>query len=466
MKVLISLLLVAAIVGAIYLLRPELFRLPPPPTAAAAPTPAPAEPPAAAPRQAERQGRLAPEGILYVLTRFSEQSPGGMRGFAPGTEVRLLRQEAGYYVVTDGTVEARRPRSWFTRDMDLAADMRKKGALTQKEITDRLANERRTFEQRETERAAKWSSALESVEARRGGPTNAEAAGSTSRVPASQLHIGAWNLEFFGSRSDPPRTKGDEAAVAEFIRKLDVQALAVFEVNGERPLRELCRNLGGSWKFVIGSSGDLGMVGGPGGRIAPGILWDDARLELISAGELLELKRKGGGIFHRVPVTASFRDRAGGPDFRMIAVHLKAGRDPADFTKREAEATALREYITGLTAKPEEDRDIVVLGDFNHDPSSEEAKILQQGSFASYLTEQGGGRSIIHFNRQIDQIVPFGGFEEIIPRSFDIHNEQGMRDPKAWRTRYSDHFPVTAELQAAPDDDPTATFSRPERELR
>jgi len=465
MKTTIALfLLAAAIMAGVYFLRPELFRPSPPPATSAIPEQLPTAEPAASPKQPEAQPRLAPDGVLYVIKRFSEQTPAGMRGFSPGMEVRLQRQEAGYYVVTDGSVVARRPRSWFTRNMDLADILRTKGELTQKEILDRLADERRWSEKRG---AVESSSALPSAGAMGGKANNAQGlASSAPRGVASKIRIGAWNLEFFGSRTDPPRTKEDEAAVADFIRKLDLQALAVCEVNGERPLRELCRNLGGSWKFVIGSSGDLGMVGGPGGRIAPGILWDDSRLELISAGELVELKRKGGGIFHRIPVTAAFRDRSGGPDFRMIAVHLKAGRESADFTKREAEATALRKYVAKLTANPDEDRDIVVLGDFNHDPNSQEAKILQQDRFANYLTEQGGGRSIIHFNRQIDQIVPFSGFSEIIPRSFDIHNEQGMRDPKAWRTRYSDHFPVTAELQAVPDDDPKATFSRAERSLR
>ena len=52
----------------------------------------------------EPEARLAPEGVLFVVRRFSETHDGVVRGFSEGAEVRLLRQEEGYYVVTDGVV--------------------------------------------------------------------------------------------------------------------------------------------------------------------------------------------------------------------------------------------------------------------------------------------------------------------------------------------------------------------------
>lgn len=66
---------------------------------------------------------MAPDEVLYVVKRFSEPSDAGVRGFPPGKEVRFLRQEAGYYVVSDGEVEARRPRSWFTRDLKVVDEV-------------------------------------------------------------------------------------------------------------------------------------------------------------------------------------------------------------------------------------------------------------------------------------------------------------------------------------------------------
>ena len=171
-----------------------------------------------------------------------------------------------------------------------------------------------------------------------------------------------------------------------------------------------------------------------------------------------------GLVFHREPVVGAFRDRAGGPDFRVISVHLKAGRTPEDFERREAEAKALRGYLEKLVADDKEDDDIIVVGDFNHDYSASEADVFREGAFAKFLT--GRGRSIIHFDRQIDHAVPLGSFEEVKESSFEIHNREGLRDPKKWRNTYSDHFPVTVDLEALPDDDSSATFGKTGRRLR
>ena len=146
-----------------------------------------------------------------------------------------------------------------------------------------------------------------------------------------------------------------------------------------------------------------------------------------------------------------------------MAVHLKAGRTPEDFERREAEAKALRGYLEKLVADPGEDNDIIVMGDFNHDVSAGEAEVFKEGAFADFLT--GRGRSIIHFDSQIDQAVPLGTFEEVKESSFTIHNKEGLRDPKKWRNTYSDHFPVTVELEAVPDDDASAKLGAIGRRL-
>jgi len=432
----------------------EYFQRPAPPAEEpvalpSAPTPTATPVPSPTPEEA----RFAPEGILYVVKRFSEPHEDGVRGFSPGVEVRMLRQEAGYFVVTDGLVEARRPRSWFTRDIKLAEELRAQKTLTDQQIAERQAREKSAYETNARERAARWEAALSSVEANRRAAGESAEQAVVARPDLKPLRLGAWNLEHFGSRNDPPRTDEDMQAIADFIRGLDVQVLAVCEINGAKPLKDLVQFLGPEWKFVLGTSGRVGQEG----QVAPGILWDDSRVEMLGAGELSELSARAssGLVFHREPVVAAFRDRAGGPDFRVVSVHLKAGRTPEDFERRAAEAKALTGYLQKLVADPDEDNDIVVLGDFNHDPSAAEADAWKEGAFATFLT--GRGRSIIHFDRQIDQAVPLGTFEEVKESSFTIHNKQeGLREAKEWRNRYSDHFPVTFDLEAVPDDDPSA----------
>jgi len=436
---------------------------PPPEPPARLATPAPTPAPTAEPTPTlEPKARFAPEGVLYIVKRFSEPHEGGVRGFSPGTEVRMLRQEAGYFVVTDGEIEARRPRSWFTRDIQLAEELRAQKALSDQQIAERQAREKAAHEEAQQERAARWDAAIAAVEANRQGARVAARQAAASKPDLKPLRLGAWNLEHFGSRNDPPRTDEDVQAIADYIRTLDVQVLAVSEINGEKPLKELVGRIGPDWKFVLGTSGNVGQEG----QVAPGVLWDDSRVEMVGAGELAELSSQSsaGLIFHRIPVVAAFRDRAGGPDFRIVSVHLKAGRTPEDFDRRTAEGKSLREYLEELVAAGTEDDDLVVLGDFNHDSSAGEANVWTDGGFAKFLT--GRGRSIIHFDRQIDYAVPLGGFEEVRESSFEIHNREGLRDPKKWRTTYSDHFPVTVDLEPVPDDDPAAKIGAIGRRLR
>jgi endonuclease/exonuclease/phosphatase family metal-dependent hydrolase len=377
-------------------------------------------------------------------------------------EVNLLRQEEGYYVVTDGVVEARRPRSWFTREIALAEELRAQKLLTDQQIAQRQAAEREAYDKAARERAARWEEALAAVETNRQGASASARQAAVARPGLMPLRLGAWNLEHFGSRSDPPRTDEDMQATADFIRGLGVQVLAVCEINGEKPLKDLVKRIGPDWKFVLGTSGRLGQEG----QVAPGILWDDSRVEMLGAGELSELAGRlpSGVVFHREPVVGAFRDRAGGPDFRVVSVHLKAGRTPEDFERRTAEGKSLRSYLEKLVADSNEDNDIVVLGDFNHDPSAGEADAWTDGGFAKILT--GRGRSIIHFDRQIDHAVPLGTFEEVKESSFTIHNKEGLRDSKNWRNTYSDHFAVTVDLEAVPDDDPSAKLGPVGKRLR
>jgi endonuclease/exonuclease/phosphatase family metal-dependent hydrolase len=432
---------------------------PEPPAPVATPTPTPTPTPAPTPGP---EVRFAPEGVLFVVKRFSEPHDGGVRGFSPGTEVRLLRQEAGYFVVTDGEIEARRPRSWFTRDIQLAEELRTQKALTAQQIADRQAREKATYEKAQQERAARWEAALASVEANRQVARQSAQVAATARPELKSLRLGAWNLEHFGSRNDPTRTEEDVQAIADYIRKLDVQVLGVCEIDGEKPLKDLVKRIGPEWKSVLGTSGKVGQEG----QVAPGVLWDDSRVEMLGAGELSELSghQSAGLVFHRAPVVAAFRDRAGGPDFRVVVVHLKAGRTPEDFERREAEGKALRGYLEKLVSDEKEDDDIVVVGDFNHDPSAGEAGTWKDRGFAHFLI--GRGRSIIHFDRQIDHAVPLGTFEEIREGSFTVHNRDGLRDAKKWRNTYSDHFPITVELERVPDDDAGAKIGPVGRRLR
>jgi endonuclease/exonuclease/phosphatase family metal-dependent hydrolase len=427
-----------------------------PPDVAPAPEPTP---------ESEPVSRTAPEGIVYVVKRFTSPVDGGLHAFMPGLEVRLVRAEAGYFVVADGAVEGRAPKSWFTRDMDLA-DALRENRLAEYEAAQKLLAEGRAAAAQKDEALRARGEAFDQALARQAAAVPPPGVSTTTApvaTPSGPLRVGAWNLEFFGSRSDPPRTDADVEAIAEYIRKLKVDALVLTEVDGERPVRDLCRRLGAEWKWEAGSSKTGGNPGAAEQAVA--VIWNDQRLDLVSGGELTGLPRnlRGVPIFHRLPVTVSLRDRAGGPDFRLVGVHFKAGRDEVSNRKRLLEMTEVRRYLDDLVARENEDLDVIVLGDFNSGTDFPEAAAFTDKRMASYLTKPGAGTTIIHFNQQIDQIVPLTAFAEVKAGTFEIHNREGLRDRDAWRQRYSDHFPVTVDLASTPDDDPAAKFSPPGR---
>lgn len=276
------------------------------------------------------------------------------------------------------------------------------------------------------------------------------------------LRIGTWNLEFLGAHGDfrnklPLRDDGDFQKIGQKVRALGVAVLAVQEICGEAPLRKVAAAAGPSWQVLLGTSG-----GWDDGKTAQqiGFLYDAAVVDLLQAEELLALPREqeGVAIFHRVPVSACFRWKATGFDFRAITVHLKAGQKAPDETKRRLESTLLHEWIVDLQRATGEDQDIVVLGDFNSTYGTEPQRALERGGSLQYLQPAAPTPTIMHFPEPIDQVAVAPGFDELGRTSFTVHGGFDGMEKDAWRKIYSDHFPLTVTITAAADTDPAATF--------
>ena len=289
-------------------------------------------------------------------------------------------------------------------------------------------------------------------------------AASLAAQDPGTLRIGTWNLEFLGSETPshrnnlPPRDDGDYAKIGQKVKELGVAVLAVQEICGSEPLRKVAAGAGPSWKFVLGTSG-----GWDDGKTLQqiGFLWDSAVVDCLFAEELLQLPRQAEGvpIFHRVPVTAAFKVKATGFDFRATTVHLKAGQKPPDEQKRRLEATALRAWFLQLQQTNGEDEDRVLLGDFNSTYGSEPETIFENGALLTYLHAKTPCPTIMHFADPIDQVVVAPGFGELRADSFTVDGDFDGLAKEAWRKTYSDHFPVTVEIVAANDGDPNALFA-------
>ena len=298
------------------------------------------------------------------------------------------------------------------------------------------------------------------------GTTTAQDPAATTRPGAAPaLRVGTWNLEQLGWRKDPPRPADAHAKIARWIRELGVDVLAVQEIGGPEPLRAIAAELGPRWAFVLGSSGTFtARETGETTRISVGFLWNDARVELLQAEELGGFPRKIDKIdvFHRVPVSAVFRDREQGFDFRAVTVHLKAGRGADNERKRGLEARQLAEWFDGLRRDPKEDRDVLLLGDYNHTFGDGAMGELTRGGVLEVLDDANARKTptILHFPEPIDHIAlsPELRRGEYVKASSTVHDRLAQESREAWRAVYSDHLPVSATFRTAGDDDPDARF--------
>ncbi len=302
------------------------------------------------------------------------------------------------------------------------------------------------------------------------GPGTEQVAPATTASPPENpatspdaLTIGTWNLEWFGQRREPgPRTDADLAVLGETIRTLGVKVLAVQEIANEAALQRLCSAVGPTWRHVLGTTG--GWRDSPN-RQAIGFCFDNKRVELLHAEELLQLPRRleDVPIFHRIPVTACFRDRVTGADFRLVTVHFKASRGPVNEQKRRLEATELASWLRQLQNDGLEDQDYLVLGDFNCTYGTEPQQALERGAVTQWLPQVSAEPTIMHFPEPIDHLACSPSFAEVDATTFDSHAElagTGAAERDAFRRACSDHFPVTVSLVSSADDDPDARFTK------
>ncbi|MBL8756439.1 MAG: hypothetical protein JNK15_24305 [Planctomycetes bacterium] len=299
------------------------------------------------------------------------------------------------------------------------------------------------------------------------------AAATSAQTPEVPFKIGTWNLEFLGAdeghrdMSPPgdergprtaiaPRTEADLAAIGKKVLELGVCVLAVQEINDDATLRKVAAGAGPHWHSLLGTSGSWD-DGKTAQRI--GFVYDTRAVDLLFAEQLDDLPRtfEGAPIFHRVPVTACFRHKESGCDFRLVTVHLKASKGAANDQKRRGEATALATWLDGLRVDGE-DGDVLLLGDFNCTYGTEPETIFERGKRMRYLEQPHATPTIMHFPEPIDQVVVSTLFHEVRPDSLTVDNDCDGLAREVWRKTYSDHFPVTVTLVGRGDDDPQATF--------
>lgn len=266
--------------------------------------------------------------------------------------------------------------------------------------------------------------------------------------------IGTWNLEWFGAlgRSDADITK-----LADIIRELNIDVLALQEITCPRALEKLKKELQRYDCFISPQ------------RIPqkPALLWRTDRVEKVCFDEDAFEALRGVAVTgldreSRQPLV--FRMKIDEFDFTLMVVHLKSVPEAERSVRiRNVQYDSINVWLAKELGSPGADQDIIIAGDFNSfatGVSSERlvsaghvkftSANLAQDEYSNIWYDHEGNRNL----SLVDHIVITAALEQgefrLIEPIKDLDSELGA---DAYETRISDHLPVIAVFKTDRDLD-------------
>lgn len=332
---------------------------------------------------------------------------------------------------------------------------------------------------------------------RRGATTQAgsEQGQSTKRPPGvyygfkeapakkkGAVRLAAYNVENLFDGVDDPKLSGEVddlkertsedrlQALAKAIHALDADILALEEVESEECLRWFRDTYLKDMGYEHLTSKDGGYSRGVEQSLLSRFPIESS--EVRPEEDLSDVKRVGEGFaapptkpgavqgkkFQRSPLFADVRVT---PDYllRVIVVHHKAGGLEFAF-QREAEALQTMEWVSAAAAESP-DINLVVLGDFNAQPSHKTVKIYSGGGLISAYDFRDRSRKDMKSaytthasGRPIDYIMASPGLsEDFVNNSFFVLGTMHAGDAYDWtkgeeppKGYASDHYPIAIDF--------------------
>lgn len=299
--------------------------------------------------------------------------------------------------------------------------------------------------------------------------------------------LGVWNIEklsstetrgfpeLMGANSLPPRTNTQLDGIADYIENtLAVDALVVTEIDADDPngtaafprsteVNRIVDELGGNWEYFLGRSG---------GDLRIGMIFNGDRIHVKRVVELSapEFEVQGEDIYDRDPLLfwiTLVENGQNEADILIVGLHLKSGQSNVH---NHLAATAkligdlktpgIRESL-GLPRTQAGEDDIIVMGDLNdssHDDSGfrflfdyfEDQGFTHLGDdLHPYPETRVNGSQIDHIFLSRDIFR-----DAYVDDSFQVHAVADTPAARlAYRTDFSDHFPLTLTLRTIADDD-------------
>ncbi|XP_048577072.1 endonuclease/exonuclease/phosphatase family domain-containing protein 1 [Nematostella vectensis] len=280
------------------------------------------------------------------------------------------------------------------------------------------------------------------------------------------VRLMSWNLQCFNS--DKASNEGVCEVICKTILENGVNIVVIQEIGDEDALTKIKDELNhqtlkgagnghqGQWECQISD------VAGAmyRSREYNGFLWDASCGIQLKSSSLLEKPKNGKKQFARRPFLGFFKTK--GLDFLVTSVHLKAtGLDNEDIGRLQEERARMPDIITALNECVPDEKDMVVLGDFNLEPDEEDfdcfreahlSNLIPHSSYTNISTSNPDG-SKCYDNIWISRHCKDHAYTSRsgVFRSGMTHEK--IPDGWKWGGVVSDHCPVWAEFFCDQDTD-------------
>lgn len=280
-----------------------------------------------------------------------------------------------------------------------------------------------------------------------------------ANIPPSKLdetiNIATWNIREFGKKK---RKQASIHYIAEVIGQFDL--VSIIELRDDlTDLAQILPILGPYWKVVY--SDMIPDDGGNRERLA--FIYDERAVQFTGlAAEVSPPRQKRGfeyvsdDSFWRAPYMASFQ--SGNFDFVVLIAHIRWGDTVAS---RAAELARLADWIEAKRLeKSKEDKDLIVMGDFNIDKNSGALwdaitkhglripKPLQQGDFGTNLARNKRYDQIFHHPVYPENFASKAGVLNFFPDPGivdELYEGEALSKEK-FTFEMSDHLPLWAQI--------------------
>ncbi len=263
------------------------------------------------------------------------------------------------------------------------------------------------------------------------------------------ITVGTFNIEWLGDGIDDqkPRNKQEYAELARVIKELNADVLALQEIENQDAIKLVLNNMPQYNAIILSTNGKQNV----------GFLYKKD-IKIINTLEYKPLqvipnKTRSGFI-----VTA----KKGNFDFKMMIVHLKSTSSFDNTNQLRQKSFQIRNVQVGILnnwadscLKYTDERDLVILGDFNDHIYKPNSQIIKFGENKKLVCLTKDLKSCLRSDwYTIDNIFVSKSVEKrVLTNSVAMENFKAYVEDK-YKNSISDHCPVIIKLNTSlPDND-------------